>query len=95
MKIFKWVPISNSDPKKKLLCSGPTGQTMLTNSNSTPSTKSDNKENTEKPQGFEDSNTCFSDSQTTDFVSTGIPFSEEDSNSQGSEPQMTKRLKSD
>lgn len=82
MKIYKWVPISNSETKKKLIGGPVTTQA------------SDNKENTAEKPGFEqDSNTCFSD-QATDFVSTGIPFSE-DSNSQSSEPQLTKRLKAD
>lgn len=88
MKIYKWVPIS--DPKKKLLSSSVAPSTPISKGSS--SSSSDNKENSEKPQGFEDSNTCFSDLQG-DFVSTGIPFSE-DSNSQGSE-SLTKRLKAD
>lgn len=77
MKIYKWVPISNNDAKKKL-------------------PKNDNKENSQKSMGGFVEDSCFSDSQataTTDFVSTGI-FSE-DSNSQGSEPQLPKRLKAD
>lgn len=86
MKIFKWVPIS--DPKKKLLSAAVSSVSTTT----TKTSSDNNKENSEKPPGFEDSNTCFSDLQG-DFVSTGIPFSE-DSNSQGSE-SLTKRLKAD
>lgn len=101
MKIYKWVPISSSDQKKKHLKSS---AALLTN---------DNKENTTKSspalelngggvggsanaaQAFglttEDSNTCFSivsDSQgatESQFVSSGPPFISEDSNSQGSD----------
>lgn len=102
MKIYKWVPISSSDQKKKHL---KTVTSVLTN---------DNKENSKstssalemgsgggnQSQTFgltaEDSNTCFSivsDSQGgTEFVSSGPPFSE-DSNSQGSDgPTPAKRL---
>jgi BCL7, N-terminal conserver region len=92
MKIFKWVPVSTNEQKKRSL--------LLHR------TSSDNKENsqTRKPVGLdsnsnsnfgatEDSNTCFSinsiNEGPTDFPMT---FSE-DSNSQGSEP--SKRLKSD
>lgn len=100
MKIYKWVPVSNSEPKKKPLKS--------VNNNI-----SDNKENStqaaleittnntsiHQTQNFglatEDSNTCFSivsDSQGgTEFVSSGPPFSE-DSNSQGSDCPPAKRL---
>lgn len=84
MKIYKWVPIS--DPKKKLLSA------VVSSVSTSKSSSDNNKENSERPPGFEDSNTCFSDLQG-DFVSTGIPFSE-DSNSQGSE-SLTKRLKAD
>lgn len=100
MKIYKWVPISNSEPKKKMHSSMQSGGSTTTASSG--STKGgsgggggshENKENnSQKPGGYEDSNTCFSDLQG-DFVSTGIPFSE-DSNSQGSE-SLTKRLKTD
>lgn len=103
MKIYKWVPISSSEQKKKHLKSA---AAMLTN---------DNKENTKSTSSVleisasggthqtpnfglstEDSNTCFSivsDSQGgTEFVSSGPPFSE-DSNSQGSDgPTPAKRL---
>lgn len=94
MKIYKWVPISNSEQKKKIL----KGASNLT----------DNKENQKSSAALEisgatpnfglteDSNTCFSivsDSQGgTEFVSSGPPFSE-DSNSQGSDgPTPAKRL---
>lgn len=102
MKIYKWVPISSSEQKKKHL---KTSASILIN---------DNKENSKsassalemgtgggnQSQSFglttEDSNTCFSivsDSQGgTEFVSSGPPFSE-DSNSQGSDgPTPAKRL---
>ncbi|XP_031634162.1 B-cell CLL/lymphoma 7 protein family member B [Contarinia nasturtii] len=106
MKIYKWVPISSSEQKKKHLKNT---ATILTN---------DNKENSSKTspalelngggvgggsanatQNFglsaEDSNTCFSivsDSQGgTEFVSSGPPFSE-DSNSQDDGPTPSKRL---
>lgn len=95
MKIYKWVPISSScDTKKKLHSSGSTGSGTTSGSSSgSKGGGHENKENnSQKPGGYEDSNTCFSDIQG-DFVSTGVPFSE-DSNSQGSE-SLTKRLKAD
>ncbi|GAB0097272.1 B-cell CLL/lymphoma 7 protein family member B [Sergentomyia squamirostris] len=84
MKIFKWVPISSSEQKKKI--------SKLENK--------ENIKTLERTGAFgEDSNTCFSmvsDSQ--EFVSS-MPFSEnEDSNSQGSEENPTpthKRLKAE
>uniref|UniRef100_A0A0K8TQA8 Putative b-cell cll/lymphoma 7 protein family member b n=1 Tax=Tabanus bromius TaxID=304241 RepID=A0A0K8TQA8_TABBR len=84
MKIYKWVPISNSEQKKK-----------LSKSENKENTR---KETTHTAPNYgiatEDSNTCFSmvsDSQgATEFVSE-MPFSE-DSNSQGSEGPA-KRLK--
>lgn len=102
MKIYKWVPISSSEQKKKHL---KTAASVLTN---------DNKENSKSASSAlemstvggnqshnfglttEDSNTCFSmvsDSQGgTEFVSSGPPFSE-DSNSQGSDgPSPAKRM---
>lgn len=98
MKIYKWVPISNSEQKKKLIKNGGVGASL----------SGDNKENSRKSSldnqapnfglTTEDSNTCFSmvsDSQgATEFVSS-MPFSE-DSNSQGSDAlPPAKRLKSD
>lgn len=88
MKIYKWVPISNSEKKK--VGSG------------NKSDKENSQKGTPTPPQItpyagltaEDSNTCFSmvsDSQgATEFVSS-MPFSE-DSNSQGSEGPV-KRLK--
>ncbi|XP_036318450.1 B-cell CLL/lymphoma 7 protein family member A [Rhagoletis pomonella] len=88
MKIYKWVPISNSEKKKV--------------SNANKSDKENSQKGTPTPPQItpyggltaEDSNTCFSmvsDSQgATEFVSS-MPFSE-DSNSQGSEGPV-KRLK--
>ncbi|XP_037937440.1 B-cell CLL/lymphoma 7 protein family member A isoform X1 [Teleopsis dalmanni] len=88
MKIYKWVPISNSDKKKISI---------------NKSDKENSQKGTPTPPQItpsyagltaEDSNTCFSmvsDSQgATDFVSS-MPFSE-DSNSQGSDGPV-KRLK--
>ncbi|XP_004529419.1 B-cell CLL/lymphoma 7 protein family member B [Ceratitis capitata] len=88
MKIYKWVPISNSEKKKV--------------SSVNKSDKENSQKGTPTPPQItpytgltaEDSNTCFSmvsDSQgATEFVSS-MPFSE-DSNSQGSEGPV-KRLK--
>ncbi|KAI9582305.1 B-cell CLL/lymphoma 7 protein family member A [Glossina fuscipes] len=88
MKIYKWVPISNTDKKK------------LSSLNKQCNKENSQKGTPTPPQitssyglTAEDSNTCFSvvsDSQGGDFVS-GIPFSE-DSNSQGSDGPV-KRLK--
>lgn len=103
MKIYKWVPISSSEQKKKHLKN--TG-TILTNDNKENSSKSSpalelngvgGSANASQNFGLaDDSNTCFSivsDSQGgTEFVSSGPPFSE-DSNSQGSDgPTPAKRL---
>lgn len=102
MKIYKWVPISTSEQKKKLL---KTASSILINDNKENSKNSSssieiNANGNGPPQNFslatEDSNTCFSivsDSQGgTEFVSSGPPFSE-DSNSQGSDgPTPAKRL---
>lgn len=106
MKIYKWVPISNSEQKKKHL---KTAATILTNDNKENSSKSSpalelngsgvgGSANATQNFGLsaDDSNTCFSivsDSQGgTEFVSSGPPFSE-DSNSQGSDgPTPAKRL---
>lgn len=99
MKIYKWVPISSNDQKKKHLKTA----NVLTNDNkenSKASTGSIEVSSNGAAQGFslatEDSNTCFSivsDSQGgTEFVSSGPPFSE-DSNSQGSDgPTPAKRM---
>lgn len=107
MKIYKWVPISSSEQKKKHLKNT---ATILTNDNKENSSKSSpalelnggigGGGSTNATQNFglsaDDSNTCFSivsDSQGgTEFVSSGPPFSE-DSNSQGSDgPTPAKRL---
>lgn len=91
MKIYKWVPISNSDhqKKKQQLISTTTTTSNSSSSTNNNNSKSENKEN--KSLFADDSNTCFSmvsDSQgAADFVSSGIPFSE-DSNSQGSLPPV-------
>lgn len=106
MKIYKWVPISSSEQKKKHLKNT---ATILTNDNKENSSKSSSAlelngsgsgGSANATQNFglsaDDSNTCFSivsDSQGgTEFVSSGPPFSE-DSNSQGSDgPTPAKRL---
>lgn len=106
MKIYKWVPISSSEQKKKHLKNT---STILTNDNKENSSKSSpalelnggsvgGSANATQNFGLsaDDSNTCFSivsDSQGgTEFVSSGPPFSE-DSNSQGSDgPTPAKRL---
>lgn len=106
MKIYKWVPISNSEQKKKHI---KTAATILINDNKENSSKSSpalelngsgggGSANATQNFGLsaDDSNTCFSivsDSQGgTEFVSSGPPFSE-DSNSQGSDgPTPAKRL---
>lgn len=106
MKIYKWVPISSSEQKKKHLKNT---ATILTNDNKENSSKSSpalelngggvgGSSNATQNFGLsaDDSNTCFSivsDSQGgTEFVSSGPPFSE-DSNSQGSDgPTPAKRL---
>lgn len=105
MKIYKWVPISSSEQKKKHLKNS---GTILTNDNKENSSKSSPAlelngvgGSTNASQNFglsaDDSNTCFSivsDSQGGEFVSSGPPFSiSEDSNSQGSDgPTPAKRL---
>lgn len=91
MKIYKWVPISTSEQKKKLLKGAASALANDIKENSK-SSGSSVEVNNSAMQNFglatEDSNTCFSvvsDSQGgTEFVSSGPPFSE-DSNSQGSE----------
>lgn len=94
MKIYKWVPISTSEQKKKLLkgAASALANDIKENSKSSGSSVEVNNSTIHETQNFglatEDSNTCFSvvsDSQGgTEFVSSGPPFSE-DSNSQGSE----------
>lgn len=89
MKIYKWVPISSLEHKKK-----PTLKEM--NKENTPSRKPA-LDSSNSNFGLDDSNTCFSimsDSQGPTDFSTQMPFSE-DSNSQESEPVSSKRLKAD
>lgn len=98
MKIYKWVPISNSEQKKKSLKSVNNNINDNKENNATASLEITNNA-IHQTQNFglatEDSNTCFSivsDSQGgTEFVSSGPPFSE-DSNSQGSDCPPAKRL---
>lgn len=108
MKIYKWVPISSSEQKKKHLKTGSTIRTTENKENGTKSSPalelngSSVSGSGHATQTFglttEDSNTCFSivsDSQGgTEFVSSGAPFSEDsNSNSQGSDgPTPAKRL---
>ncbi|XP_043498291.1 B-cell CLL/lymphoma 7 protein family member B isoform X3 [Polistes fuscatus] len=88
MKIYKWVPISTLDQKKK-------GKTGSDKENGLP--RKGGIDNSNSNFGLtEDSNTCFStvsDSQGLTDFSTHLGFSE-DSNSQNSEP-APKRLKTD
>lgn len=88
MKIYKWVPISTSEQKKKLLKGAASALANEIKENSKSSGGSSLEVSQNFGLGTEDSNTCFSvvsDSQNgTEFVSSGPPFSE-DSNSQGSE----------
>ncbi|KAI4484658.1 PREDICTED: B-cell CLL/lymphoma 7 protein family member A isoform X1 [Polistes canadensis] len=88
MKIYKWVPISTLDQKKK-------GKTGSDKENGIP--RKGGIDNSNSNFGLtEDSNTCFStvsDSQGMTDFSTHLGFSE-DSNSQNSEP-APKRLKTD
>lgn len=87
MKIYKWVPISSSEQKKK--CKDH-------NKENTPSRKSTTLDSSNSNFGLEDSNTCFSmvsDSQGPTDFSAQLGFSE-DSNSQSSEPS-NKRTKTD
>lgn len=91
MKIYKWVPISTSEQKKK-------SAAKLENKENTLCTKKVQDSSNSNFGIAEDSNTCFStvsDSQgPTDFSSSHIAFSE-DSNSQGSETTPVKRVKTD
>ncbi|KAG5322424.1 BCL7B protein, partial [Pseudoatta argentina] len=88
MKIYKWVPISTLDQKKK-------GKTVSDKENGLP--RKGGIESSNSNFGLtEDSNTCFStvsDSQGLTDFSAHLGFSE-DSNSQNSEP-APKRLKTD
>ncbi|XP_044732383.1 B-cell CLL/lymphoma 7 protein family member B [Chrysoperla carnea] len=86
MKIYKWVPISTSEQKKK--------KDIKENGTSRKTAGLDNSSSNFSLA--EDSNTCFSmvsDSQGPTDFSTHMAFSE-DSNSQSSEPGA-KRLKTD
>ncbi|KDR20060.1 B-cell CLL/lymphoma 7 protein family member B [Zootermopsis nevadensis] len=89
MKIYKWVPISSSEQKKK-------GKDHC-NKENTLARKSAALDSSNSNFGLaEDSNTCFSmvsDSQGPTDFSAQLGFSE-DSNSQSSEPS-SKRLKTD
>ncbi|KAL2741000.1 B-cell CLL/lymphoma 7 protein family member B [Vespula squamosa] len=88
MKIYKWVPISTLDQKKK-------GKSGSDKENGLP--RKGGIDNSNSNFGLtEDSNTCFStvsDSQGLTDFSAHLGFSE-DSNSQNSEP-TPKRLKTD
>ncbi|XP_063226027.1 B-cell CLL/lymphoma 7 protein family member B [Bacillus rossius redtenbacheri] len=90
MKIFKWVPVSSSEQKKKV-------KDTSNKENIARKTSAMDSSNSNSNFGLaEDSNTCFSmvsDSQGPTDFSTQLGFSE-DSNSQSSEPS-TKRLKTD
>ncbi|PSN50238.1 B-cell CLL/lymphoma 7 protein family member B [Blattella germanica] len=89
MKIYKWVPISSSEQKKK-------GKDH-SNKENTLSRKAAALDSSNSNFGLaEDSNTCFSmvsDSQGPTDFSAQLGFSE-DSNSQSSEPS-SKRMKTD
>ncbi|XP_012235743.1 B-cell CLL/lymphoma 7 protein family member B isoform X4 [Linepithema humile] len=88
MKIYKWVPISTLDQKKK-------GKTVSDKENGLPRKTGIDSSNSNFGL-TEDSNTCFStvsDSQGLTDFSAHLGFSE-DSNSQNSEP-TPKRLKTD
>ncbi|OXU22201.1 B-cell CLL/lymphoma 7 protein family member A [Nasonia vitripennis] len=89
MKIYKWVPISTLDQKKKVKSSAVEKENGLARKGGIDSSNSN--------FGLtEDSNTCFStvsDSQGLTDFSAHLGFSE-DSNSQNSEP-APKRLKTD
>ncbi|XP_043482327.1 B-cell CLL/lymphoma 7 protein family member B [Leptopilina heterotoma] len=88
MKIYKWVPISTLEQKKK-------GKTVADKENGLP--RKGGLDSSNSNFGLtEDSNTCFStvsDSQGITEFSSHLGFSE-DSNSQNSEP-TPKRLKTD
>ncbi|XP_067001822.1 B-cell CLL/lymphoma 7 protein family member A [Anabrus simplex] len=89
MKIYKWVPVSSSEQKKK-------GKDT-SNKENTLTRKSAALDSSNSNFGLEDSNTCFSmvsDSQGPTDFSAQLGFSE-DSNSQSSEPSSNKRAKTD
>jgi len=91
MKIYKWVPISTLDQKKKLKST-----TAVTDKENGLARKGAVDSSNSNFGITEDSNTCFStvsDSQGLTDFSTHLGFSE-DSNSQNSEP-APKRLKTD
>nr|CAD7412327.1 unnamed protein product [Timema poppensis] len=91
MKIYKWVPISSSEQKKK-----GKDHTIKENATSRKSVALDSSNSNSNFGLAEDSNTCFSmvsDSQGPTDFSAHLGFSE-DSNSQSSEPS-SKRLKTD
>lgn len=106
MKIYKWVPISSSEQKKHLKTAASilTNDNKENSSSKTSPALELNGSvsgsgNATQAFGLtaDDSNTCFSlvsDSQGgADFSVSGAPFSEEDSNSQGSDgPTPSKRL---
>ncbi|EEB18534.1 conserved hypothetical protein [Pediculus humanus corporis] len=88
MKIFKWVPVSSIEHKKKT-------SLKEMNKENTPARK--NIDSSTSNYGMDDSNTCFSlmsDSQGATEFSTQMPFSE-DSSSQESESLTSKRLKTE
>lgn len=90
MKIFKWVPVSSLEHKKK-------SSLKEMNKENTPARKPAALDSSNSNFGMEDSNTCFSmmsDSQGPTEFSTQMPFSE-DSNSQENDPIPSKRLKTD
>ncbi|XP_077302642.1 chromatin remodeling complex subunit BCL7B-like protein [Arctopsyche grandis] len=92
MKIFKWVPISSSEQKKK-------NSAKTDNKENAPVSKKGHDSSNSNFGLAEDSNTCFStvsDSQgPMDFSSSHMAFSE-DSNSQSSEAGVAaKRLKTE
>lgn len=90
MKIFKWVPVSNLEHKKKSTLK------EMNKENTTPARKPV-LDSSNSNFGMEDSNTCFSmmsDSQGPTEFSTQMPFSE-DSNSQENDGIPSKRLKTD
>ncbi|GLG99059.1 B-cell CLL/lymphoma 7 protein family member B [Gryllus bimaculatus] len=89
MKIYKWVPISSSEQKKK-------GKDHSNKENL--ARKASALDSSNSNFGLaEDSNTCFSvvsDSQGPTDFSAQLGFSE-DSNSQSSEPSSSKRAKTE
>ncbi|KAG8224774.1 hypothetical protein J437_LFUL002218 [Ladona fulva] len=89
MKIYKWVPVSSSEQKKK-------GKD-ISNKENTPARKATLDSSNSNFGLAEDSNTCFSmvsDSQGPTDFSAQLAFSE-DSNSQGSEPAAKQMKTSD